>query len=368
MILFVVIRKYIRAGGPMQIKKEKFTEDKEGKEIACYEMKNDNGMTVRICEIGAAIIEMSVPDRDGNIEDVILGYNKPEYYFWNWPAFGAVIGRCANRIDKARFCLNGKEYNLEESMMGFTLHSGMKSYQYRVWNSEAYESSEGLNVKFTLMSPDGDQGYPGNLEVSIVYTLSEDNGLTLTYDAISDMDTILNLTNHCYFNLDRQDAGVIFDHYLQIYSDEVCKVDKRLMPDGTMINVADTPFDFRERKRIGADLDKSFELVSPYNEYDTNYKINDSFGTIKLAATLECDKTGRGMHVYTDMPGMQFYTAGALGEENKGKNSVTYEKYGAVCFETQYFPNAINIPEFVQPVLLKGERFTSTTRYKFYTY
>ncbi len=352
----------------MHIRKEIFTKDKEGTGIACYEMKNENGMTVKVCEIGAAITEICVPDRDGNVEDVVLGYDKPEYYFENWPAFGAVIGRCANRIDKSEFCLKGKKYKLEKSRVGLTLHSGRTSYQYRVWCSEEYENKEGLNVKFTLFSPDGDQGYPGNLEVNVIYTLSADNVLTLTYDCISDADTILNLTNHCYFNLKRQDGGVILNHFVQIYADEVCKVDNRLVPDGRMVNVENTPFDFRIRKRIGADMNQSFQMVSPFNEYDTNYKINDSFGTMKLAAALECEETGRGMRVYTDMPGMQFYTAGAPGEKNKGKNGVTYEKNGAVCFETQFFPNAIHIPEFVQPVILKGKRFISKTRYEFYTF
>lgn len=352
----------------MHIRKDRFTKDKDGNDTVCYEMVNGNGMTVKVCEIGAAIIEISVPDRTGNMDDVVLGYDKPEYYFSNWPSFGAVIGRCANRIDKSNFYLNGKKYKLEKSMAGFTLHSGKAGYQYRVWNSEAYENKDGLNVKFTLFSPDGDQGYPGNLEVNVVYTLSADNSLTLTYDCVSDADTVLNLTNHCYFNLQRQDAGTIFRHYAQIYSDEVCRVDKRLVPDGAMVNVRDTPFDFRKRKKIGADLNQSFQMVTPYNEYDINYKINESFGMQKLAAVLECDETGRGMRVYTDMPGMQFYTAGALGEKNMGKNGVTYEKYGAVCFETQFFPNAIHIPEFVQPVIQKGKRFLSKTKYEFYIY
>ena len=352
----------------MQIRKEHFTKNKLGEEIACYEMENDNGMTVRVCEIGAAIIDILVPDREGNIEDVILGYDKPEYYFENWPAFGAVIGRCANRIDKSAFTLNGKIYELEKMMMDFTLHSGWTSYQYRTWSSRTYEDEEGLCVEFTLFSPDKDQGYPWNLEVHVIYTLSNDNSLTLTYDCISDEDTVLNLTNHCYFNLKRQDAGTVFNHYVQIYSDEVCKVDKNLIPTGQMIKVDNTSFDFRKRIQIEENLKKTFTDVSPFNEYDTNYKINDTFGEFKLAASLECDENGRGMRVYTDMPGMQFYTAGALGEENKGKKGVTYEKYGAACFETQFFPNAIRIPEFVQPVILKDERFISKTKYEFYTY
>ncbi|MCI8669993.1 MAG: galactose mutarotase [Lachnospiraceae bacterium] len=352
----------------MHIKKEIFTKDRNGTETAYYEMKNENGMTVKVCEIGAAIIEISVPDRNGNLDDVVLGYDKPEYYFENWPAFGAVVGRCANRIDRSVFSLNGKKYMLEKSRAGYTLHSGSQGYQYRVWESAAYEDEEGFNVKFTLFSPDGDQGFPGNLKVDVIYTLSSDNALTLTYDCVSDSDTVLNLTNHCYFNLQKQDAGSVFQHYVQINSDRVCRVDRRLIPDGSMADVRDTSFDFRKRKKIGDGLNRPFQPVTPFNEYDINYKINDSFGIQKQAAVLECEENGRGMRVYTDMPGMQFYTAGALGEKNKGKNGVTYEKYGAVCFETQFFPNAIHIPEFVQPVLLKGKRFVSKTKYEFYIF
>ncbi len=352
----------------MQIKKETFTKDRNGTETAYYEMVNETGMTVKVCEIGAAITEISVPDRNGNMDDVVLGYDKPEHYFENWPAFGAVVGRCANRIDRSAFYLNGKEYMLEKSRAGYTLHSGRHGYQYRVWESEAYENKEGLNVKFTLFSPDGDQGFPGNLKVNVIYTLSENNDLTLTYDCMSDADTVLNLTNHCYFNLQKEDAGSIFQHYVQINSDRVCRVDRRLMPDGSMADVRDTSFDFRKRKKIGDGLNRPFQPVTPYNEYDINYKINDSFGIRKLAAVLECEENGRGMRVYTDMPGMQFYTAGALGEKNKGKNGATYVKHGAVCFETQFFPNAIHIPEFVQPVLLKGKRFVSKTEYEFYIF
>lgn len=352
----------------MCIRKETFTRNGNGVETVYYEMINKNGMIVKVCEIGAAIIEISVPDRTGNLEDVVLGYDKPEQYFENWPAFGAVVGRCANRIDRSEFYLNGKVYTLEQTGDGYTLHSGRQGYQYRVWESEAYESIDGLNVKFTLYSPDGDQGFPGNLRVNVIYTLSEDNALTLTYDCLSDADTVLNLTNHCYFNLQKQDAGSVFRHFVQINSDRVCRVDRRLIPDGSLADVRDTSFDFRKRKKIGDGLKRPFQPITPYNEYDINYKINDSFGVQTLAAVLECEENGRGMRVYTDMPGMQFYTAGALGEKDMGKNGVTYEKYGAVCFETQFFPDAIHIPEFAQPLLLKGKRFVSETKYEFYTF
>ena len=229
----------------LKITKKEFCKTKDGHRVFSYELENKNGMRVRLGEIGAAILGIDVPDRTGRLEDVVLGFNKPEYYFKNWQGFGAVIGRCANRIDKSEFVLNGKKYKLDKSFDGFTLHSGWNSYQYRIWESVEFEDEVGLNVRFHMFSPDKDQGYPGNLSLDVTYTLDNSNVLSIKYTGNSDKDTLINPTNHCYFNLAGYNSNTIFDHYLTINSSKVTKVDKRLMPTGELVEVSNTPFDFR---------------------------------------------------------------------------------------------------------------------------
>lgn len=358
----------------MEIQKRIFTKDQSGTDVYCYRMINDNGMIVTVCEIGAAIYELIVPNQHGEQTDVVLGFGNLDWYFKNWPAFGAIVGRCANRIDKASFELNGKTYQLEKGFGGVTLHSGSKGYPLRTWESEVWEveheqDRNALQVKFHLFSPNGDQGFPGNLHVTVIYTLDNENGLTITYQAKSDADTILNLTNHSYFNLNGHGEGTIWEHLLQIDSDEICELDKRGVPTGKMLKVEGTAYDFKECRTIGAQRKKSFFDCffdkDSVKEYDVNYKVNEQFGTYREVAKLEGDRTGIEMRVYTDMPGMQIYTAGVLGGHKMGKQEAVYEKYGAICMETQFFPNAIHIPEFVQPVLKKDDMFMSKTRYEF---
>lgn len=349
----------------MEIKKELFYHFDESKEINSYEMINDNGMSVKTYELGAGVLEIKVKDKNDKLIDVTLGFDKNEDYFRNWQGFGAVIGRCANRIDKASFVLNGKKYKLVDNMRGFTLHSG-KGFNFHIWESGSFIDDEGCHTTYKLFSEDGDQGFPGNLHVKVEYLLDNQNRLNIKYSGLSDSDTILNLTNHTYFNLDGCDAGEIWNHEVWIDSDSVTKVDERLMPTGEIVDVAGTPFDFREMKKIGSYRGQSFSAVCPYDEYDINYFLNTEFGNVKNIARLRAEKSGIVLNVYTDMPGVQLYTANALGDKRvKGKNRSELGKNYGVCFETQFAPNAINIPHFKQPVIKKDEEFNSTTIFEF---
>lgn len=327
-------------------------------EVVCGEIK------ASFCELGASIMSIILKDKDGIDRDVVLGIDKIEDYEHNWPAFGAVIGRCANRISKAGFTLNGKKYKLDKNIKGGCIHSGF-SYHYRRWQSEAYEDSDSVHVIFKLLSEDGDQGYPGRLTVQAEYILSKDHSITIWYRYCSDKDTIVNLTNHSYFNLLGHDGGEIFDHSLYINSGSVTQFDKNLMPTGEILNVSGSAFDFTSLRTIRENLDKPFTPYCHMNEYDINYVLSEHFGEYRHVATLASDKTGIGLKVYTDMPGMQLYTANGIGGI-QGKNGVKYVKHSGICFETQFYPDAINIDRFQSPIVKAGENKSSRTKLEFY--
>src|SRR5574344_294768 len=226
----------------MKIEKKLFGKTKNDEDIYKYELENDNHMKVTLCEVGASIVSIIVNDQDGNEKDVVLGLQSSDHYFENWPAIGAVIGRCANRISKASFVLDGKKYKLKHNIKGGCIHSGY-SYQYRKWSSDYYEH-DGCHVIFSLTSPDGDQGFPGTLNTSVEYILTNENKLHLIYRSVSDKNTYVNMTNHCYFNLSGHESGNIFDQYLQINANAVTQLDKNQMPTGKILDVKDSPFDF----------------------------------------------------------------------------------------------------------------------------
>lgn len=368
----------------MRVEKKVFTRDQSGKEVYVYTLSNAAGMQVDICEIGATVVSLRVPDRQGNCRDVVLGYEKPEVYFQNWLVFGSVVGRCANRIGTGSFTLNGVTYQLEKGRDGVTLHSGSQGYQFRVWNSKSYADDESASVTFSLHSPDGDQGFPGNLDIKVTYRLDQKNELSIIYDGVSDKDTLINLTNHCYFNLNGHQSGNIWNHQLRIDSDAVCILDEKNLPTGELLSVEGTPYDFRKKKAVGRDVSilehpvsvllqgllpkkksKADEDKNEITEYDVNYKINKGFGTKRVVAEVEGDQSGIIMEISTDLPGLQMYTAGLLNGRKFGKEGAAYVRYGAICLETQFFPDAIHHPEFVQPVFKAGERFLSETTYRF---
>ena len=332
-----------------------------GEKAKLYTLKNGKGMEVKVSDYGAVLVQLLVPDQDGQIQDVVLGYDNVKGYEEDGVFFGAAVGRVANRIGGGEFTLNGKTYCLTQNNGENTLHGGRDFYNKRLW--KVVETDEN-HVKFMLRSPDGDQGFPGNVDISITYVLTEENEVRICYHAISDQDTLLNMTNHSYFNLSGHASGTVLDQKVMIDADAYTRADAASIPTGELIPVENTPMDFRNMKLIGQDIEEKYEALILGNGYDHNWVLNGN-GMRKVAA-MRSDKTGIGMEVYTDLPGMQFYTANFLNGE-KGKNGAVYQMRHAACFETQYFPDAVHKMHFEGPVLKAGESYETTTVYKIQT-
>ena len=346
----------------MAVEKKVFGTFSDGSTVHTYTLTNSSGMKAVISDYGANIIELWVPNNEGGLTDVVLGLAKPEDYEDNGPAFGAVVGRHANRIAGASFVLNGKEYKLAANDGPNNLHSKPGSYYQRMWDAEAGESEEGAYVTLSLVSTDGDQGYPGTLQVELTYTLTEDNSLILTYHLISDQDTIANMTNHSYFNLSGHDSGNVLDQYVTIFAEAVTPSDSQLIPTGEIRPVKGTPLDFTERKQIGRDIHADDEQIRNGGGFDHNFVLGQN-GEMGLAAVMESEKTGIVMEVSTDLPGMQLYTANTT--EVDGKNGVHYEPFCGACFETQFYPDSVHHENFPSCVLKAGEEFITSTVFHF---
>lgn len=350
----------------MSMKKENFGTDKHGNPVASYTITNKNGMSVTVIELGAALQAVRVPDRSGNMADVVLGYDDVAHYENNEGYLGVVVGRSANRIKKGRFTINGKEYQLEINDGENNLHSGADGYQCRRWDSETVADERGEGVRFSLVSPDGDQGMPGRLEMSATYILTEDNSVVIVYSGVSDADTIVNPTNHSYFNLAGHDSGDICAQKAMINADAFTPSGADLIPTGEFRSVKGTAMDFTEAKPIGQDIDSGYEpLVAP-GGYDHNFVLKNG-GKMELAASLYDEASGRYMEMFTMMPGMQFYTGNGLNRQGCGKGGCSYGRRGGVCFESQFIPDSINNPAFESPLLRAGEPFEYTTIYRFTT-
>ncbi|MGB8473128.1 MAG: aldose epimerase family protein [Candidatus Acidiferrum sp.] len=334
----------------------------DGTEIESYTLYNSRGAHAKVITFGATLTELFVPDRHGKMGDVVLGFdNLDGYDSGPHPYFGATIGRYANRIAKGKFTLDGKEYQLAINNGPNSLHGGKVGFDRRVWKAEELKDKEGAAVRFTYFSKDGEENFPGNLKVSVTYTLTNTNELKLQYSAETDKDTILNLTNHSYFNLSGTDTGNILKYVLYINADKYTPVDSTLIPTGKIESVAGTPLDFRKPTAIGARIGELKEIGG----YDHNLVLNGKAGTLRLAAKVVDPESGREMEVFTTQPGVQFYSAIGLNGSIKGKGGVAYEKYGAICLETQHFPDSPNHPNFPSAVLKAGGHFHSETIYKF---
>lgn len=331
----------------------------KGDEAKSYLLKNKKGMEIVVSDYGATLIQVKVPDREGNLLDVVLGYDKIEGYENGGVFFGATVGRIANRIGGACFELNGKEYQLTKNDNKNTLHGGRDFYSQRMWQAEKEDEAE---ITFVLNSPDGDQGFPGNLDIHVTYALTEENELKIHYYAVSDQDTIVNLTNHSYFNLSGHASGTAMDQQVVILADAFTEADAESIPTGKIIPVEGTPMDFRQMKAIGRDIEEKYEALILGGGYDHNWVLNGE--GFRHVASMYSEKTGITMKVYTDLPGMQFYT-GNFVEEEQGKEGAVYQKRNGVCFETQYFPDAIHKEHFGGPVLKAGETYDTMTVYKF---
>ncbi len=330
-----------------------------------YTITNNNGMTIQVTNFGATLVSAMVPDKDGNMADVILGYDNAQSYDKNGGFLGATIGRSGNRIGKAAFTLNGVSYSLEKNENGNNLHSGSKGYDKRIWKSVAKEDKNA--VVFSLESPDGDEGYPGDFSVTVTYTLTDKNEIKIEYNGKGDanLDTIANLTNHSYFNLEGHDYGTILDHMLMINADNITAVDAECIPTGELRPVKNTPFDFRKLKRIGDEIDADDDQIQKGGGYDHNFAMNVKGNRRQKFAEVVAPVSGRKMEVFSDCVGMQFYAGNFIENTWVGKGNVSYQKRGGLCLETQYYPDAIHHENFASPILKKGEKYKTTTVYRF---
>lgn len=346
----------------MAIKKEQFGSMPDGRKITLYTITNEHGVSASFLDLGAIWANMLVPDRNGQVADVLLGYDDAAGFLVNGPHLGSVVGRIANRTAGARFSLNDNIVYLGRNDGENNLHSGPDYFDKRLWNVGMTSEH---SIQFTLESPDGDQGYPGHAAISVTYTLTEDNTVEILYQAVCDQDTPMNLTNHAYFNLGGHGSGVVYDHFVQIDADTFTPTNQESIPTGEFRSVFDTPFDFSRAKKIGADIHADDMQLKMGKGYDHNYCLNHPVGIYSRAASVWDEKSGRAMDVYTDLPGIQFYTANWLDHES-GKDGTVYCSRGAFCFETQFFPDSVNQPKFMSPVVKAGETFVSKTGYHFY--
>lgn len=331
----------------------------DGRKAGLFRLANGKGLRAEVTDYGAALRGLMVPDKKGMIRDVVLGYDDAAEYERGTESFGGTVGRVANRIGGGSFCLGGRSYRLTANNGPNTLHGGRDFYVHRLW--EVLSEGES-SVIFGLDSPDGDQGFPGNVHITVTYTLTEDDELQIEYRALSDADTPLNLTNHSYFNLAGHDSGSVLSQFAAVYADSITKTDKNSLPDGAFLTVEGTPMDFRQPKRLGQDIEKNYESLHIGNGYDHNYVLNGQ--GYRKVAELFCQETGIRMAVSTDLPGLQLYTANYLDHE-PGKGGAVYHRRSAVCFETQFYPDAVNRADFPGGVIRAGEPFISRTGYRF---
>lgn len=338
-----------------------------GKPAQLYVLRNAKGMEIAVTDYGAHLTRVKTPDAKGNVADVVLGFDTLDGYLGKHPYMGATVGRYANRIANGRFTLNGKEYRLATNNGPNALHGGLQGFDKKMWSAEEVTTNHGPAVRFTYVSPDGEEGYPGTLTVSVTYSLKPDNQIQIDYRATTDADTVLNVTNHSYFNLAGAGKGSILDHVVSINADRFTPVDSGLIPTGELRPVEGTPFDFRTPTAIGARIDADEEQIKRGGGYDHNFVINGEAGSLRLTARVKENTSGRVMEVLTDQPGMQFYTGNFLDGSVTGKGGTAYDKRFGFCMETQHFPDSPNRAVFPAVVLKPGETFTSTTIYRFFT-
>lgn len=340
-----------------------FGSTNEGQTVTKYSLKNSAGMTVEIINLGAAIVSVKMPDKNRTVRDVVLGYDSPVDYQNNTCYFGATIGRNANRIANAKVMLDGTEYSLEQNDNENNLHSGANGFSEKIWTAE--ENGTGNEITFSIISGDLEQGFPGNMTAKVTYTLTDENELGISYEAVTDKTTVANFTNHSYFNLDGHDSGNVEEQELEILASHYTPVvDAKAIPTGEIAEVSGTPMDFRTMKKIGADINDKFEQLIFAGGYDHNYVLDSADGSLRLAARAKAAKSGICMEVYTDCAGIQLYAGNFIGQQI-GKGGVSYDSRHGFCLETQYFPNAVNEPTFQTPVLKAGDCYRSTTKYCF---
>ena len=345
-----------------------FGKTADGKPVDLYLLTNKRGMEAAITNFGGTVVSLKVPDRKGKLEDVVLGYDKAEDYASGTSSFGAIVDRYANRIAHGKFALAGVTYTLAKNNGENHLHGGIQGFNKRVWTAKDVSSSEAEALELSYLSQDGEEGYPGNLSVTVVYTLTANDELKIEYSATTDKDTVLNLTNHSYFNLAGEGNGDILQHELTLYADRFTPVDATLIPTGELKSVKGTPFDFQEATAIGARINLDDEQLRFGKGYDHNWVLKGGKpGALALAARVYEPKSGRVLETLTTEPGIQLYTGNFLDGTGQGKGGKPYSYRSALCLETQHFPDSPNHPAFPSTVLKSGQHFHSTTVYKFST-
>ena len=349
----------------VDVQKGTFGETKQGQPVDLYTLSNATGMRVRIITYGAIIVTLEVPDREGRLADVVLGFDTLEGYLERHPYFGCVVGRYANRIAGGRFRLDGNEYNLVKNHGRHHLHGGEKGFDSVVWEAREAVSVDGAGIELSYLSVDGEEGYPGNLNVRVTYTLTNQNALKVDYEATTDKKTIVNLSQHTYFNLAGAGQGDILGHEMMINADQFTVIDEEVMPTGEIRDVEGTSLDFRVPSAIGARIDGTEEQMRFGTGYDHNFVLNSDDPSTGLAARVREPGSGRVMEIYTTEPGVQFYSGNFLDGTVVGKEGKVYQQRAAFCLETQHFPNSPNEPSFPSTVLEPGDTYRQTTVFQF---
>lgn len=337
----------------------------DGTAVSLYKFKNTLGTEMTVTNLGGVIVALKTADRNGLFEDIVLGYDSLTGYIKAPSFFGALVGRYGNRIAKGKFTLDGQTYTLAKNNGENHLHGGLKGFDKVVWTATPSSSAEGASLKLTYLSKDMEEGYPGNLQVEVNYTLTNDNQLKIDYNATTDKKTVINLTNHSYFNLSGNTKRDILDHVLTISASKFLPVDKGLIPTGELKDVAGTPFDFTSPKVVGERIDSDDPQIKTGGGYDHCWVFDKATGALELGATLYDSTSGRYMEMFTTEPGTQFYSGNFLNGTVTGKFNTVYNKRYALCLETQHFPDSPNQPKFPSVVLSPGEVYKTQTIYKF---
>ena len=332
----------------------------DGVEVTAWTLTNRNGLRAKLIDFGAILVSLEAPDKEGNLADIVLGCSSVAGYEGHSPYFGATVGRYANRLGQGRFAIDGELYQVTLNDGENHLHGGAVGFDKVMWTGQAFEEASGIGVKFTYVSEDGEEGYPGTLTTTVMYTLTDEDELKIGYEAETDKPTVVNLTHHSYFNLGGHTSGDIVDHELTVTADRYTPTDEGLIPTGEIRDVEGSMYDFREPHVIGE------RIAQNEIGYDVNYALNSSDGTLALAARVKEPKSGRVMEIYTTEPGLQFYTGAGIDVKEHGKDGAVYDAWDGFCLEAQVFPDSPNHANFESPVLRPRKKYTQATVYKFY--
>ncbi|HEY1686949.1 MAG TPA: aldose epimerase family protein [Tepidisphaeraceae bacterium] len=344
----------------MKIEKQPFGTADTGQKVDLFTLSNDNGMRIKVITFGGRISELLVPDRGGKSENIVCGFDSLKAYEHKNPYFGATIGRVANRIGGGHFQIDHKPYKTPVNNGPNTLHGGLIGFDRRVWQADETEVNGHKILRLRYFSPDGEEGFPGNMHATATFALTDNNEMHLTWEATSDLPTPVNMTNHSYFNLKGPGTSTILDHRLTLYADRYTPTDENLIPTGDIASVKDTPYDFLQPHAIGE------RIAQTSHGYDTNYVLNGAMGHMKHAAKVQEDSTGRVMEVHTTQPGIQFYSGNFLDGSVVG-NGGAYPRYGALCLETQHFPDSVHHPNFPSTIIRPGMEYRQASIYRFST-